>query len=160
MDQGRKVRRGLKACAFPELQRPSGAASAILAGHTIENAPPWSALPMSLRHWSLSTLLEKLPNIGAKVVQRTKYVTFQNAETVASAQLFAAILDRAKRFAAAITVGTACLTIVIGRRVDGSCWNAMGRCAETTGLARWSAQTRTQHRSRLIRAAHSGKMAA
>ncbi len=160
MEQRRQVCCEVEAVVLPELQRPSGAASGVLAGHTIENAPPQSALPMSLRHWSLSTLLEKLPNIGAKVVQRTKYVTFQIAETVASAQLFAAILDCSQRFAVAITVGTASLTIVIGRRVDGSCWNAMGRCAETTGLPRWSARTSTKRCYRLNRGVHSGRMAA
>jgi hypothetical protein len=42
------------------------------------------ALPKSVRHWSLTTLREKLIKIGAKVTQRAKYVTFQIAEVAIS----------------------------------------------------------------------------
>ena len=56
------------------------------------------ALPRSVRHWSLTTLREKLIKIGAKVVRHAKYVTFQMAETVVPRRLFAAILDRIQRF--------------------------------------------------------------
>ena len=38
------------------------------------------ALPRSIRHWSLTTLREKLVKIGAKVVSHARYVTFQMAE--------------------------------------------------------------------------------
>ena len=47
-----------------------------------------------MKHWSLSTLREKLNKIGAKVVCHTKYVTFQMAEVAVPRQLFAAILER------------------------------------------------------------------
>jgi hypothetical protein len=56
------------------------------------------ALPRSVRHWSLTTLREKLIKIGAKVVRHAKYVTFQLAEVAVPRELFATILDRVRRF--------------------------------------------------------------
>ena len=41
-------------------------------------------LPRPMKHWTMTTLREKLSKIGAKVVRHAKYVTFQMAE-VASA---------------------------------------------------------------------------
>jgi len=38
------------------------------------------ALPKPVRHWSLTTLREKLIKIGAKVTRHGKYATFQLAE--------------------------------------------------------------------------------
>jgi hypothetical protein len=38
------------------------------------------ALPKPVKHWSLTTLREKLTKIGAKVVRHAKYVTFPLAE--------------------------------------------------------------------------------
>jgi hypothetical protein len=57
------------------------------------------ALPPAVRHWSLTTLREKLVKIGAKVVRHSKYVTFQLAEVAVPRRLFAAILDRIERLA-------------------------------------------------------------
>ena len=55
------------------------------------------ALPKSVRHWSLTTLREKLVKIGAKVVRHSRYVTFQLAEVAVTGQLFATILQRIAR---------------------------------------------------------------
>ena len=52
------------------------------------------ALPKPVRHWSLTTLREKLIKIGAKVTRHAKYVFFQRAEVAVTRNLFAAILDR------------------------------------------------------------------
>ncbi|MCH9653202.1 MAG: transposase, partial [Planctomycetes bacterium] len=57
------------------------------------------ALPKPVRHWSLTTLREKLIKIGAKVTRHAKYVTFQLAEVAVTRSLFAAILDRIERLA-------------------------------------------------------------
>ena len=57
------------------------------------------ALPKPVRHWSLTTLREKLIKIGAKVTRHAKYVTFQLAEVAVPRRLFAAILDRIARLA-------------------------------------------------------------
>jgi hypothetical protein len=56
------------------------------------------ALPRSVKHWSLTTLREKLIKIGAKVVTHSGYVIFQMAEIAVPRELFAAILDRIQRF--------------------------------------------------------------
>ncbi len=45
----------------------------------------------------MTTLLEKLIKIGAKVVRQAKYVTFLMAEVAVPRELFAAILDRIAR---------------------------------------------------------------
>ena len=55
------------------------------------------ALPGSVRHWSLTTLREKLIKIGAKVVRHARYVTFQMAEVAIPRRLFATILRRIGR---------------------------------------------------------------
>jgi hypothetical protein len=62
------------------------------------------ALPKPVRHWSLTTLREKLIKIGAKVTRHSKYVTFQLAEVAVTRNLFAAILDRIARLALPPTV--------------------------------------------------------
>ena len=56
------------------------------------------ALPRSVKHRSLTTLREKLIKIGAKVVRHAKYVTFQMAKVAVPRELFAAILERIRRF--------------------------------------------------------------
>ena len=56
-------------------------------------------LPRSIRHWSLTTLREKLVKIGAKVVRHSRYVIFQLAEVAVPRELFAAILARIQRLA-------------------------------------------------------------
>ena len=55
------------------------------------------ALPRSVKHWSLTTLREKLIKIGAKVVRHSGYVIFQMAELAVPRELFAAILERIQR---------------------------------------------------------------
>jgi hypothetical protein len=55
------------------------------------------ALPDAVRHWSLTTLREKLVKIGAKVVRHGRYVTFQLAEVAIPRDLFADILERIDR---------------------------------------------------------------
>jgi len=57
------------------------------------------ALPRDVKHWSLTTLREKLVKIGAKVTRHSKYVTFQLAEVAVTRRLFAAILNRIERLA-------------------------------------------------------------
>jgi hypothetical protein len=58
------------------------------------------ALPSSMKHWTMTTLREKLIKIGAKVVAHSRYVFFQMAEVAVPRKLFAAILDRIQRLRA------------------------------------------------------------
>ena len=46
----------------------------------------------------MTTLREKLINLGTKVVRHSMYVTFQMAEVAVPRELFAAILERIQRF--------------------------------------------------------------
>jgi hypothetical protein len=47
-----------------------------------------------VKHWSLTTLREKLVEIGAKVITHARYVVFQMAEVAVPKRLFRAILER------------------------------------------------------------------
>jgi hypothetical protein len=55
------------------------------------------ALPKAVRHWTLTTLRDKLIKIGAKVTHHSKQVVFQLAEVAIPRQLFQAILQRIER---------------------------------------------------------------
>ncbi len=57
------------------------------------------ALPASVKHWTLTTLRDKLIKIGAKVVRHARYVTFQLAEVAVPRRLYRAILERIRRVA-------------------------------------------------------------
>jgi hypothetical protein len=63
------------------------------------------ALPREVKHWSLTTLREKLIKIGAKVVSHSKTITFQLAEVAVPRALFASILGRIGRLRAAPSPG-------------------------------------------------------
>jgi hypothetical protein len=52
-----------------------------------------AVLPRSVRHWTLTTLREKLIKIGAKVVHHSRQVVFQMAEVAVPRELFRAILE-------------------------------------------------------------------
>ncbi len=50
------------------------------------------ATPEPIKDWSLTSLMEKLIKIGAKLVRRGRYVAFQMAEVAVPRMLFAEIL--------------------------------------------------------------------
>ena len=50
------------------------------------------ALPETVKHWSLTSLREKLVKIGARIVGHGRYVTFQMAEVAVPRSLFGEIL--------------------------------------------------------------------
>ena len=58
------------------------------------------ALPASVKHWTLTTLRDRLIKIGAKMVRHARYVTFQLAEVAIPRGLYRTILGRIRRFAA------------------------------------------------------------
>ena len=57
------------------------------------------ALPASVKHWTLTTLRDRLIKIGAKMVRHARYVTFQLAEVAIPRNLYRGILQRIRRFA-------------------------------------------------------------
>lgn len=56
-----------------------------------------AVLPRSVRHWTLTTLREKLIKIGAKVVRHSRQVVFQMAEVAVPRALFRNILQTINR---------------------------------------------------------------
>ncbi len=54
-------------------------------------------LPRRVKHWSLTTLCEKLIKIGARIVRHARYVTFQIAEVAVPKALFEQIFARIAR---------------------------------------------------------------
>ena len=56
-----------------------------------------AVLPASVRHWTLTTLREKLIKIGAKVVRHARKVVFQMAEVAVPRELFRDILRAIER---------------------------------------------------------------
>jgi len=61
------------------------------------------ALPEPVKHWSLTTLREKLVKIGAKVIRHARYIVFQMAEVAVPRELFATILNRIQTLSPAPT---------------------------------------------------------
>jgi hypothetical protein len=59
-------------------------------------------LPKAVRHWTLTTLREKLIKIGAKVARHSRQVVFQMAETAVPRELFRAILEGIGRLRLAV----------------------------------------------------------
>ncbi len=55
------------------------------------------ALPRRVKHWSLTTLREKLIKTGARIVRHARYVTFQMAEVAVPKALFEQMLARIAR---------------------------------------------------------------
>ena len=62
------------------------------------------ALPVGVKHWSLTTLREKLIKIGAKVVHHARSVVFQMAEVAVPRNVFRLILERIRRLRLATAV--------------------------------------------------------
>jgi len=56
-----------------------------------------AVLPRGLRHWTLTTLREKLIKIGAKVVRHARQVVFQMAEVAVPREWFRSILQAINR---------------------------------------------------------------
>jgi len=78
------------------LSRP-GALDAVASGVPAEWSSVMPVVSLSVGHWSLTTLWEKLIKIETKVVTHVKAVTFQMADLAVLRTFFAAILDRIGR---------------------------------------------------------------
>jgi hypothetical protein len=61
-----------------------------------------AVLPKTVRHWTLTTLREKLIKIGAKVVRHSRKIVFQMAEVAVPKELFRAILEGIGRLRLAV----------------------------------------------------------
>ena len=56
-----------------------------------------AVLPRGVRHWTLTTLREKLIKIGAKVVRHSRKIVFQMAEVAVPREMFRSILQAIER---------------------------------------------------------------
>jgi hypothetical protein len=90
VDQGRQGSDQVDAAIVPLVRRQRGSAPASCA-----RLQPWLrtlATPEPIKHWSLTSLKEKLIKIGAKVVSHGRYVAFQMAEVAIPRRTFQEIL--------------------------------------------------------------------
>jgi len=91
------IKEGKNAVKWTRLSCCSFAANAVrlqlhALAYNLANFMRTLALPETIKHWSLTSLREKLVKIGAKIVNHGRYVTFQMAEMVVSSQSFGEIL--------------------------------------------------------------------
>ena len=84
---------------LPYVQGQSDATATFCLGLQLGQLLAATSTAHEVKHWSLTTLREKLVKIGAKVTRHAKYVTFQLAEVAITRKLFGAILDRIERLA-------------------------------------------------------------
>ena len=77
---------------MPFLRRQRRASSAHVLAYNLGNFMRTLAMPGTAQPWSLTSLREKLIEIGAKVVSHGRYVTFQMAEVAVPRQMLADIL--------------------------------------------------------------------
>jgi hypothetical protein len=78
--------------------------SCLKFGFNLGNFLRQSVLPRSVRHWTLTTMRERLVKIGANVVRHARQVIFQMAEVAVPRELFRAILEGIGRLRLATAV--------------------------------------------------------
>jgi hypothetical protein len=99
------IKEGKGAIKWTRLSCRSFAANAVrlqlhVLAYNLGNFMRTLAMPDPIKHWSMTSLKEKLIKIGAKVVSHGRYVTFQLAEVAVSRQMFADILSLIARLRA------------------------------------------------------------
>ena len=99
------IKEGKGAIKWTRLSCRSFAANAVrlqlhALAYNLGNFMRTLAMPKTAEPWSLTSLREKLIKIGAKVVSRGRYVTFQMAEVAVPRQMFAEILSLIARLQA------------------------------------------------------------
>ncbi len=77
---------------MPDVRRQRSALAAPCARLQSRQLPAHLATPEPIKHWSLSSLKEKLIKIGAKVISHGRSVAFQMAEVAITRQMFQEIL--------------------------------------------------------------------
>jgi hypothetical protein len=99
------IKEGKNAIKWARLSCRTFAANAVrlqlhVLAYNLGNFMRTLAMPKAAEPWSLTSLREKLIEIGAKVVSHGRYVTFQLAEVAVSRQIFADILSLIARLRA------------------------------------------------------------
>jgi hypothetical protein len=91
------IKEGKNAIKWTRLSCCSFAANAVrlqlhALAYNLANFMRTLATPEPIKHWSLTSLRERLVKIGAKIVAHARYVTFQMAEVAVPKELFQEIL--------------------------------------------------------------------
>ena len=91
------IKEGKQAITWTRLSCRRFAANAVrlqlhALAYNLANYQRTLALPEAVKHWSLTTLRERLVKIGAKIVRHGRAITFQLAEVMVSRGLFQNIL--------------------------------------------------------------------
>ena len=92
------IREGKNAVTWTRLSCMRFAANAVrlqlhALAYNLANFLRTLALPEEVRHWSLTTLRDRLVKIGAKIIRHGRSVAFQMAEVMVPRALFCQILD-------------------------------------------------------------------
>ena len=92
-----RIKEGKNAVKWTRLSCCSFAANAVrlqlhALAYNLTNFMRTLALPEAVRHWSLTSLKEKLIKIGAKIVRHGRYVFFQMVGAAVPKELFQEIL--------------------------------------------------------------------
>ena len=93
-----RIKEGKNAVKWTRLSCCSFAANAVrlqlhALAYNLANFMRTLALPETVKHWSLTSLRDKLVKIGARIITHARYVTFQMAEVAVPSQLFEEILQ-------------------------------------------------------------------
>ena len=93
----RWIKEGKNAITWTRLSCSRFAANAVrlqlhALAYNLANFLRTLALPETVKHWSLTTLRDRLVKIGAKIVHHGRSITFQLAEVMVSRDLFREIL--------------------------------------------------------------------
>ena len=91
------IKEGKQAITWTRLSCSRFAANAVrlqlhALAYNLANFLRTLALPEAVKHWSLTTLRDRLVKIGAKIVHHGRSITFQLAEVMVSRDLFRKIL--------------------------------------------------------------------
>ena len=91
------IKEGKQAITWTRLSCSRFAANAVrlqlhALAYNLANFLRTLALPEAVKHWSLTTLRDRLVKIGAKIVHHGRSITFQLAEVMVSRDLFREIL--------------------------------------------------------------------
>jgi hypothetical protein len=78
----------LGASVLPAFCRQRGAAATACPAYNLANFLRALALPEPVRHWSRTTLRERLVKIGARIVRHGRTFAFQMAQVMATRDLF------------------------------------------------------------------------
>jgi len=94
MDQRGQARGQVDAAVVYDVPRQRVRLQLHALAYNLANFLRTLALPGEVERWSLTSLLEKVVKIGAKVIAHGRYLVFQMAEVAVPRELFGRLLER------------------------------------------------------------------